>query len=738
MFQDDSDRNDKRKRDELFDDSVAQQKKIKVENDSIEVVEDMILNGCVIHKDVVIEHLMKFFWSVDLLWLSQVCVNWNRLCRFVAKDRDIFLLGEKLDNHQCNALTMFKSIYLGACELDHFMLGSNIEAICLHSCTFIDDEDSTPFGVAVINQLCSTWLPQLKTLVLNNLNLKDSNVLRLKSNDSLKGVKYVDLEENFLSTYYEAEIMKCFSSWEFFSINRWKPFSRNVVTGKPLYNLSAVVKLYHDYNYYKLGETFYRGVEVPKDYKTAFKYFEKATLALDRHQSQACAFVGYMYEIGRGTEKNFRQALKYYETGSSSDKDNAFKTAKLYENGMGTPCDKQRAMIFFKKAADLGHGEACVVVAEAYETGQIVTQNMTEALNYYKLADNILKDDYKVKCKIGYMIENQLGSTEPYSNAERWYQSGHSNGHVECKYFLACLFLRMGKREEGLKLLEEAFELGSAIAAYKLGSLYEDGIIVPKDEPKAFMFYQSSADGDNKDAQFKVGYFYENGIAMQQSYSSALEWYEKAENNGSYEAAVNRAFMYLNGKGPTVDNEKGLDILTHASEHYVEALHLIGNIFFNGYGTIAQDYSKAFMWLSKGDEKGHYLCQYLLGKMYERGIHVKQDIYKALDFYTKSQSTCLFIEGMYKVGKIAHNLKYVDVAVGKLVDLKKMCEMMPQSPIALHILGKIYLKGLNVPQNRLKAMELFEKASALGNERSKRRIDKIYTNLLVIGRDCLD
>ena len=61
----------------------------------------------------------------------------------------------------------------------------------------------------------------------------------------------------------------------------------------------------------------------------------------------------------------------------------------------------------------------------------------------------------------------------------------------------------------------------------------------------------------------------------------------------------------------------------------------LGVMYANGQG-VKQDYFKAFEWYQKAAEQGNADAQCFLGFMYQYGQGVKQDYFKAVEWYQKA------------------------------------------------------------------------------------------------------
>ena len=102
--------------------------------------------------------------------------------------------------------------------------------------------------------------------------------------------------------------------------------------------------------------------------------------------------------------------------------------------------------------------------------------------------------------------------------------------------------------------LERACEGGDALACRKLGSLYENGEEVAKDEARAARYFQRACDGDNALGCFRLGLMYDLGHGgLKQSKVRALKLYEKACDGGEKFGCFNLGYAFENGNGVPKD-----------------------------------------------------------------------------------------------------------------------------------------------------------------------------------------
>lgn len=165
-------------------------------------------------------------------------------------------------------------------------------------------------------------------------------------------------------------------------------------------------------------------------------------------------------------------------------------------------------------------------------------------------------------------------------------------------------FCAEGNLLQAAEIYQECANRRSAIAAYKLGEMYERGQGVKKNDNIALSWYGIAAKLGNADAQYWLGgmYYYGQGAAVQ-NYELAARWFGAAAKQGQRDAQFALGKMYEKGKGVTQIDES----------------------------VAAQLYYKAAT-------QGHKDAQFALGQMYEQGRGVEKDKSKAVRLYRSAAS----------------------------------------------------------------------------------------------------
>ncbi|MEY8701744.1 tetratricopeptide repeat protein [Francisella philomiragia] len=122
---------------------------------------------------------------------------------------------------------------------------------------------------------------------------------------------------------------------------------------------------YLDYRHNKFLKEYNNAITDIKNhnsngYNNAFSILKEI---VDNNEATAQDFfyLGYSYQYGLGTEKNYFDAYKYYKKSASSNYPQAFyQIGTLYKDGLGVNKDNKKAIEYFKKSYNLGYKNSIV------------------------------------------------------------------------------------------------------------------------------------------------------------------------------------------------------------------------------------------------------------------------------------------------------------------------------------------------------------------------------------------
>lgn len=152
-----------------------------------------------------------------------------------------------------------------------------------------------------------------------------------------------------------------------------------------------------------------------------------------------------------------------------------------------------------REAAEEGDGLSQLLLADKLFFGEGVTQNIYEAVTWYREAAN--QGLAEAQNKIGYCYEKALGVQKDDTLSAAWYRKAAEQENVEGQLNLAlCYEEGRGVEKDPAKAAQwrrKAAELGDAEAQYLLGMSYESGKGVPQDAGEARLLFRRAAHRGN-------------------------------------------------------------------------------------------------------------------------------------------------------------------------------------------------------------------------------------------------
>ena len=165
---------------------------------------------------------------------------------------------------------------------------------------------------------------------------------------------------------------------------------------------------------------------------------------------------GEKYYYGRGVDRNYARAFKWYrKAADKGHKDAEYRIGWMWERGLGVPTNDSRAVEWYRKAAAHGNkdaqsrieildpqcsgqtdagqqpGQCEYELGEKYYNGYEVNGNDRKALDWYMKAAE--KGNSAAEYKIGWMYEHGYGVTRIYGIALRWYRKAAEHGNQDAQ-----------------------------------------------------------------------------------------------------------------------------------------------------------------------------------------------------------------------------------------------------------------------------------------------------------------
>ncbi|CAO4840986.1 MAG: hypothetical protein CNLJKLNK_01048 [Holosporales bacterium] len=135
---------------------------------------------------------------------------------------------------------------------------------------------------------------------------------------------------------------------------------------------------------YTLGDIYFYGKGIKKNYQRAFKYF---SIAAGFNDSRSLNKLGLMYYYGNGVEKNDAKALNNFKKAAAFGSKMGFSNVALcYLHGNGVSQNIQKAINIYQELTNQGYEDAPFHLAMIYMNGKYVEKDMQKAYDFMKQA----------------------------------------------------------------------------------------------------------------------------------------------------------------------------------------------------------------------------------------------------------------------------------------------------------------------------------------------------------------
>ncbi len=281
--------------------------------------------------------------------------------------------------------------------------------------------------------------------------------------------------------------------------------------------------------------------------------------------------------------------------------------------------------------------------------------------------------------------------------------------------------------DKAYELFSEGIDNGNGEAMYYLGEL----TLMSDDDKrfdKAVDLFESAADNGCYLGLLRWGMMFEQGESYDYDYSSAKELFEEAIEYGCVEANFGLGRLYHYGEGVKSDSKKAIEYYEKAMEGQAlnwvwEATCMIGDIYREGAGQIAQDYDKAMEYYTLAADQGSSFA------MFKIGWHLQLDLKnlsEAERWYEKAAELGN-VRAMNSLGVMYHN------GEGKTQNYSKANEWYFKAVAlggrsSMRNLGINYKYGQGVSQNFQEAFNWFYSAAMAGHREAMAQVAFMYFN----------
>lgn len=325
-------------------------------------------------------------------------------------------------------------------------------------------------------------------------------------------------------------------------------------------------------------------------YEEAFALFQKAA---QQGYAPAQYWLAICYHNGTGVEVDMDAALEWIHKAVAQGDVDAMEELgswMLHHYSNGEECRK-----YWELAVKSGSDYAALWLGEAYQNGSFGKKDPRQALVWYRKAKELGHpdaDENIQECEKAITMEAADGW---FSEAEKLYK--------EMRY------------KKALELYRKAAQYNHPGAEYMLAHCHRMGEGVRSDYPEAMKWYRKAAEHGHANAQYHLGVYCSSPIFDMQDYDAAFRWLSKAADQGHAGAMASLGDCYYYGRGVSQDYKK-------AYNAYARAYRLdkgwgklgLGRCYENGHG-VEKDLEKALAWYRSADSReGIRRCEEALKK----------------------------------------------------------------------------------------------------------------------------
>lgn len=213
--------------------------------------------------------------------------------------------------------------------------------------------------------------------------------------------------------------------------------------------------------------------------------------------------------------------------------DAQYRCGIILDRGLGYPSNPQKAVYFYKQAADGGHPDALYMLAMCLMIGRGVPMKDPESANNY----------FKAAADMGH-LQSQLNLAYNYDNG---------------------LGIKNEKNESNQKIALHYYKLAAAqnnaTALCNLGFMAQEGRGMPQNTPNLQMAaecYRKAALLNDTIGLYNYAVILQNGIGVEKNIVEAAKFYKIAADKGSSDAQSNYALL-ISSPPPNCGLQKDLD-----------------------------------------------------------------------------------------------------------------------------------------------------------------------------------
>ena len=188
---------------------------------------------------------------------------------------------------------------------------------------------------------------------------------------------------------------------------------------------TKAAKMGDDFAQGKLGCCYYAGDGVEQNYQKSVEWFTKSA---EQGNAASQYNLGLCYKYGLGVNQDFQMTIDLWTKAAKNGDDVAqYSLGICYLQGNGVEKDRKKAIYCFKKAAEHGNSLAQYILGDYYRNGVGVEQDLHKAFDLYWEA--AIQGYDRAQYELGLLYEKGQGVTKDYQKAIVWYEKAAEQGY---------------------------------------------------------------------------------------------------------------------------------------------------------------------------------------------------------------------------------------------------------------------------------------------------------------------
>jgi TPR repeat protein len=504
-------------------------------------------------------------------------------------------------------------------------------------------------------------------------------------------------------------------------------------------DIEAIVKMAWAIAPEKMAGFIQRLVEDFTDHKATLAIIDFTDIeSLDEDILQACsiALSWYFIETKRTIPTKIISALEKADQKGHPDASLVLalcaSTPQIAER-----IDFNKSFRLLEKAAKYDQPRALALLGYAYMVGAgIDVPDMNKAVSSFKQAEKL--GDTTGFMGLGVCYLEGTGVPKNFKLGEKYLKHAANAGVAGAISKLGIMYLEhpdISKKQQGLKLLQEADKQGEMNATSTLASFYEQGVddLLKSDQGKAIQLHEKAALEKEINSIRRLAFIHKNGVGVPKNDVIAFKWFSKAAELGDPESLNELGAYFDNGNVVEKDYKKSFELIESAATFGLpQAMRNLGDRYTKGLG-VGQNIEMAIFWYEKAIEKGFAPAFNSVGILYRDGVGIKQSFEKARAYFKRGakQNDALSLMSLaftYEYGQgIKQNL------IRAFVLFKRAAST--NNAIAHYIVASYFFMGKGIPKNFKKAVKYFRKAAIAGESLGMRGLAICYYKGLGVSKN---